>query len=195
VRLAPSAVNRQPWRMVVMDDVVHFYLQRAKSLGGGKLDMQKIDMGIALCHFELMAKELGFKGEEIMFSSNQTPAEEYAFLNIAIDIERFYNETAYFLKTFFDDDDLFENLLLYQKNVVKLPFKQRIEFVSAYNFKDYFSKILCGKPIPLNKKTCKNIIEKPVLCNSWADYARYIIWYGKKDSRNIYIDEIETKET
>jgi len=123
------------------------------------------------------------------------PAEEYAFLNIAIDIERFYNETAYFLKTFFDDDDLFENLLLYQKNVVKLPFKQRIEFVSAYNFKDYFSKILCGKPIPLNKKTCKNIIEKPVLCNSWADYARYIIWYGKKDSRNIYIDEIETKET
>lgn len=27
----------------------------------------------------LMAKELGFKGEEIMFSSNQTPAEEYAF--------------------------------------------------------------------------------------------------------------------
>lgn len=63
VRLAPSAVNRQPWRMVVMDDVVHFYLQRAKNFGSGKLDMQRIDMGIALCHFELMAKELGISTE------------------------------------------------------------------------------------------------------------------------------------
>ena len=59
VRLAPSAVNKQPWRMVVTDDIVHFYLQRSKNFGGGKLDMQKIDTGIALCHFELTAKELG----------------------------------------------------------------------------------------------------------------------------------------
>ena len=40
VCLAPSAVNKQPWRMVVTDDVVHFYLQRSKGFGGGKLDMQ-----------------------------------------------------------------------------------------------------------------------------------------------------------
>lgn len=53
--LAPSAVNKQPWRMVVMDDVVRFYLQRSKNFDSGKIDMQKIDMGIALCHFELMA--------------------------------------------------------------------------------------------------------------------------------------------
>lgn len=63
VRLAPSAVNKQPWRMVVMDDAVHFYLQRSKNFSGGKIDMQKIDMGIALCHFELMAKELGIYTE------------------------------------------------------------------------------------------------------------------------------------
>ncbi|MBQ8399227.1 MAG: nitroreductase family protein [Clostridia bacterium] len=63
VCLAPSAVNKQPWRMVVTDDVVHFYLQRSKGFGGGKLDMQKIDLGIALCHFDLMAKELGIQTE------------------------------------------------------------------------------------------------------------------------------------
>ena len=59
VRQGPSAVNKQPWRMVVMDGVVHFYLQRSKNFGSGRIDMQKIDMGIALCHFELAAKELG----------------------------------------------------------------------------------------------------------------------------------------
>lgn len=64
VRLAPSAVNKQPWRVVVEDEMVHFYLKRSKGFGKeGKLDMQMIDMGIALCHFELAAKECGLKIE------------------------------------------------------------------------------------------------------------------------------------
>lgn len=58
VRLAPSAVNKQPWRVVVSDNAVHFYLQRSKGLGHeGKLDIQMVDMGIALCHFALTAAE------------------------------------------------------------------------------------------------------------------------------------------
>lgn len=60
VRLAPSAVNKQPWRVVLTDNGAHFYLKRSKGFTGGLLDMQKIDMGIALCHFDLAAKEAGF---------------------------------------------------------------------------------------------------------------------------------------
>ncbi len=60
VRLAPSAVNKQPWRVVVADNTAHFYLRRSKKFSGeSKLDMQMTDMGIALCHFELTAKEKG----------------------------------------------------------------------------------------------------------------------------------------
>lgn len=59
VRLAPSAVNKQPWRVLLLDNGVHFYLQRAKGFHGGVIDMQKIDMGIALCHFALAAEEAG----------------------------------------------------------------------------------------------------------------------------------------
>lgn len=59
-RLAPSAVNKQPWRVVVAENSAHFYLKRSKGFGReGKLDMQMIDMGIALCHFALTAKEKG----------------------------------------------------------------------------------------------------------------------------------------
>ncbi len=58
VRLAPSAVNKQPWRVVVVDDTAHFYLKRSKGFAHeGNLDMQRIDMGIALCHFALTAQE------------------------------------------------------------------------------------------------------------------------------------------
>lgn len=60
VRLAPSAVNKQPWRAVVADNAVHFYLKRSKGFGyDADHDMQKIDLGIALCHFALTAKEQG----------------------------------------------------------------------------------------------------------------------------------------
>ena len=62
VRWAPSAVNKQPWRVVIKDGAVHFYLKRSKGFGGHEgLDMQKIDMGIALCHFDLTARECGIK--------------------------------------------------------------------------------------------------------------------------------------
>lgn len=60
VRWAPSAVNKQPWRVVVKDNVAHFYLKRNKGFISDAVgDMQKIDLGIALCHFALAAEESG----------------------------------------------------------------------------------------------------------------------------------------
>lgn len=61
VRLAPSAINAQPWRAVLCEDAVHFYKKRGRGMGGGSWDIQKIDMGIALCHFELGAEECGIR--------------------------------------------------------------------------------------------------------------------------------------
>jgi len=70
VRIAPSASNRQPWRVVKDGPSWHFYLQRTPGYGKGSLvftilrlaDLQRLDVGIAMCHFELTAGELGLKG-------------------------------------------------------------------------------------------------------------------------------------
>lgn len=74
VRLAPSAVNKQPWRVILADNFAHFYLKRSKGFGNDiSLDMQKIDMGIALCHFALTAQKnglhLSFVKDDPMLSS------------------------------------------------------------------------------------------------------------------------------
>ena len=67
VRLGPSAVNKQPWRAVVIGDTVHFYLKRSKDFAIGKSgDMQKIDTGIALCHFDLAAQEAGLNPQFLL---------------------------------------------------------------------------------------------------------------------------------
>lgn len=60
VRLGPSAVNKQPWRVVLCGDKAHFYEKHSKGYVSEKWDTQKIDMGIALCHFELVARESGY---------------------------------------------------------------------------------------------------------------------------------------
>ena len=64
VRLGPSAVNKQPWRIVVAENCAHFYIAKAKGFeNSAHGNMQKIDMGIALCHFSLGAKEAGLTAE------------------------------------------------------------------------------------------------------------------------------------
>lgn len=62
VRLAPSAVNKQPWRVVLSGNKAHFYLKHSRSrVSDGGWDIQKIDLGIALCHFELAAAQCGLQ--------------------------------------------------------------------------------------------------------------------------------------
>lgn len=62
VRLGPSASNKQPWRIMHEENKYHLYLCRTKGYGLTSYDLQKNDMGIAKCHFETAAVELGLKG-------------------------------------------------------------------------------------------------------------------------------------
>ena len=62
VRWAPSAVNKQPWRMIVKDGAVHFYEKKNKGfVDASGWDLQKVDLGIALCHFYYAAQEKQIK--------------------------------------------------------------------------------------------------------------------------------------
>ena len=64
VRLAPSAVNKQPWRIIVSGNDYHFYEKHDKGYVNEKVgDMQKIDIGIALCHFMSGLEAQGKKPE------------------------------------------------------------------------------------------------------------------------------------
>ena len=60
VRWAPSAVNKQPWRVVVAGGAAHFYEKRGKGyVDAAGWDLQKVDVGIALCHFAYGLEQAG----------------------------------------------------------------------------------------------------------------------------------------
>ncbi len=70
VRWAPSANNKQPWRVVRAGSSWHFYRVRTPGYGKGTLifklfriaDLQRVDIGIAMCHFDLGVREAGLGG-------------------------------------------------------------------------------------------------------------------------------------
>lgn len=70
VRWAPSASNRQPWRVIKDDRAWHFYLWRTPGYRRNIVtrlmnisDLQRVDMGIAMCHFALTMREMGIVGQ------------------------------------------------------------------------------------------------------------------------------------
>ncbi len=81
VRIGPSASNKQPWRVIVTDGVCHFYALVDKRYAGNTMygfTMQRVDLGIAACHFELSAKELGLPGGFVVEDPHLTTEEQRA---------------------------------------------------------------------------------------------------------------------
>ncbi len=60
LRLAPSASNLQPWRVVVTENDFDFFLDRKKGYRNlfSAVDIQMIDMGIAMMHFSGLCREM-----------------------------------------------------------------------------------------------------------------------------------------
>ncbi|MDY6825067.1 MAG: nitroreductase family protein [Thermodesulfobacteriota bacterium] len=63
VRRAPSAGNSQPWRIIRDKEAsaFHFYRTKASRIYH-RFGLHNVDMGIAMCHFELMGREMGVTG-------------------------------------------------------------------------------------------------------------------------------------
>jgi len=65
VRIGPSASNKQPWRLVLSEDrkTCHFYIEHTPNYNKLGYNMQLLDMGIAMCQFDLACKELDVEGK------------------------------------------------------------------------------------------------------------------------------------
>jgi nitroreductase len=82
VRLGPSATNRQPWRIIKEkdEDIFHFYIAPQKGRIGQIYEtITRLDIGIAVCHFDLCAKELNALGKWEVRNPNIKGTEDYSY--------------------------------------------------------------------------------------------------------------------
>ncbi|XEO79019.1 hypothetical protein WKT22_04060 [Candidatus Lokiarchaeum ossiferum] len=76
VRLGPSASNKQPWRIVKDEklDLFHFYILNEDSkMAKAYQKMRKLDIGIAVCHFDLTMQERSVSGHWL-FNNPEIPS-------------------------------------------------------------------------------------------------------------------------
>jgi hypothetical protein len=62
VRLAPSAVNKQPWRIIIDNNLIYFY-KKPLIKNNRAFDVEKVDLGIAMNHFVQGLKNKGLEYE------------------------------------------------------------------------------------------------------------------------------------
>jgi nitroreductase len=77
LRLAPSASNRQPWRILRQErgGPFHLFLRRTPGYGlAAGSALQRLDMGIAMAHFDLAASEAGLRGAWTRLEEPAAPA-------------------------------------------------------------------------------------------------------------------------
>lgn len=83
VRLGPSAGNKQPWRIIkeLDADNFHFYVRFSKGKKGLIYNkFVRLDIGIAVCHFDLSAKEIGIDGEWTFSEPDIEKPEELKYI-------------------------------------------------------------------------------------------------------------------
>ncbi len=106
--------------------------------------------------------------------------EEGAFMEIVSEFDVFWKEIIPFLKSFDIEEEIFVELVKYQKSVIRLPFQERVTIKLKYDFYNYFDLIVSGGYKPLAKKanTIEVIIPNPVY--NWSDYARKVVLFAKR---------------
>ncbi len=84
VRLAPSAKNAQPWRLVKIENKIHFYIELSKKGFNDQStkEYHSLDAGIAMCHFEHTLKEDGITGSYTQSNPKlKTPTDYFIYIS------------------------------------------------------------------------------------------------------------------
>ncbi|MBE6746303.1 MAG: radical SAM protein [Ruminococcaceae bacterium] len=114
--------------------------------------------------------------------------EEGAFLEIVNNYDSYFQELQNFLKSYDINNDVYEQLLRYQKLVIRKPVLMQDDEKFTFDFKSYFDCIIKGENAELLNKEVVYTIEPKTRFNSLHDYAKETVWFGRRRGMTVYSD-------
>lgn len=123
-----------------------------------------------------------------LFGNIYWPLEEIAYLELVYEFDRFYREIEPFLRQYDIEGAVFDDLMTYQKNIIKMPGKNEFSVALNYDWHTYFLGIFSNAYSPLNKAVNTLIIKGNNIPPEWKDYSKRIVWFGRKGEKNLYTD-------
>jgi len=126
-----------------------------------------------------------------IFSTTGWYFEEGAFLEMAYHFDEFKKDIKPFLEKFGIEKELFDELYKYQTELIRTLGVTEKSLDFKYNFYPYFKAIEEGAPIRLQKISNTLSITSHKTVNSWSDYAREFVWFGKRYSATLLVNPRE----
>lgn len=120
-----------------------------------------------------------------VFGDITWPYEEAMLLDYIYRLDDFYKEAERFLARFEIEEDIYRELLSYQKNLIVTPGTNDVTVQYKHNWKSYFNAVLSNHEARLTATddTCRFFAEN--VPSDWENYARVIIWYGRRNKKTI----------
>lgn len=145
-----------------------------------------VDKALQGGHWEVVIPEFG---------NIAWPTEEATFLKLVCEKDKFCREIKDFIRLLIQenrsgvlaesDEELIDDLLVWQKNVIPDPYSPKeVAFSLRENLKDYFQKAYFGERINLVKgeyrlKSC----ARAEYSGDLELFARNVVWYGRKGGK------------
>ena len=118
---------------------------------------------------------------------------EYIVLNFLAEKDRFFSDMIPYLKSFDIPEDIFANLLDYQKNILRTPCDEYQEINLDYDIHNYLQSIYINEHKPLRKLTHTLRLTDTDVMSNWQDFGKFVIWYGRMGWKS-YKDKAEMSE-
>ncbi len=115
---------------------------------------------------------------------------EYIVLNFLADKDKFYEEMLPHLKEYNIPEDIFDDLLTYQKNIIRVPNEEACEIKLKHDIHDYLQSVYVNEYQPLKASKHTLIMRDSDVMNNWCDFGKFVIWYGRMGWKS-YKDNIE----
>jgi len=112
--------------------------------------------------------------------------EEIIFLELVSNHSVFFDEINSFLMRYNIESGLFDDLLYYQKNIIKLLNKKTEAINLHFDFYRFFNNIYTGEYSPLKKENSILRVLDDQAFDTWEDYARKIVWFGRTEEATLY---------
>lgn len=104
---------------------------------------------------------------------------EYMVLNVLSQFDLFYEEMAPFLKRYGIPDDIFDDLLAYQKAVMRRPGDELCEISLSYDIHKYINDIYENKHKSPEYRPHRLQLKDSNVYDTWQDFAKFVVWYGR----------------
>ena len=104
---------------------------------------------------------------------------EYLVLHMISQLDRFYEDMLPYLRSFGIDDDIFADLLAYQKGILRKPGESESRAELNYDIHTYLSDVYVDNYSPLKEKKHTLVMKDSATAPDWFNYGKFVVWYGR----------------